>query len=122
MIITKIGIVTKRVIEMLKLNIEINTPIFISESNYKHMLEKHQKDFVRFAAHLDEILAKPDFVGLNPLDKSLEYIKEFKVGNEYVKVAVRMSGGGKCFVRSMYSIPDYRVETFLKIGRFKKLD
>ncbi len=117
----KIGKIKKEIIKILGLDLEYDTPIYIGESNYHHMLEKHKQDFIRFGMHIDNILSNPDFVGINPLDNSLEYIKEYKIENEYIKVAVRVSGRGHYFVKSMYSIPEYRVKKFLHIGRLKKL-
>lgn len=117
----KIGTIKKEVIKILDLNLNCETPIYIGESNYRHMFEKHKADFVKFGAYIDNIIESPDFVGINPRDKSIEYVKEFKIEDEFVKVAVRVSGRGKYFVKSMYSIPGYKVKNFLHIKRFKKL-
>lgn len=39
-----------------------------------------------------EIINSPDYFGKNPLDNSIELVKEFKVdGTNYVKVALRIS-------------------------------
>jgi hypothetical protein len=117
----KIGIITKEVIEVLKLNLRYETPICIGESNYRHMLEKHKSDFIKFGVYIGNIIANPDFVGINPIDNSLEYVKKYKVENYFVKVAVRVSGKGNYFVKSMYSIQEYRVKKFLDMGRLKRL-
>lgn len=118
----KIGKITKEVINILGLDLECDTPIYIGESNYHHMLEKHKQDFIRFGTYIDNIISNPDFVGINPKDKSLEYVKEFKIEDEFVKVAVRVSGGGNHFVRSLYVLNKNRVKKFVKAGKLKKVD
>ncbi|WP_246829769.1 MULTISPECIES: hypothetical protein [Fusobacterium] len=45
-----------------------------------------------------EIINSPDYFGKNPLDNSIELVKEFKVdGTNYVKVALRISNSGVLF-------------------------
>lgn len=117
----KIGTIKKEVIKILDLNLNCETPIYIGESNYRHMFEKHKSDFVKFGAYIDNIIESPDFVGINPIDKSIEYVKEFKIEDEFVKVAVRVSGRGRYFVRSMYTLNKNRVDRFVKSGNLKKL-
>ncbi len=117
----KIGTIKKEIIDILGLNLKYDTPIYIGESNYRHILEKHKSDFIKFGVYIDNIIENPDFVGINPKDKSIEYVKEFKIEDEFVKVAIRVSGKGNYFVKSMYSIPEYKVKKFLHIKRFKKL-
>jgi hypothetical protein len=117
----KIGIITKAVIEILKLDIKENSPIFVSDGNYKHMCDKHPKDFEKYYMHIPEIIRDPNYVGINPKDSSLEYVKEFKINYEFVKTAIRISCNGIFFVRSMYSISPSKSTEFLRIGRFKKL-
>lgn len=122
MAIEKIGVISKTVISVLKLEIKSEQTIFMSNSTYEHILEKHPEDFERFRDKIPEILEIPDYVGINPKDDSIEYIKEFKIEDEFVKVAVRVSGGGMYWVRTMYSVQKHRIHKFKKGGRFKKLD
>ena len=44
---------------------------------------------------METILAAPDYVGQNPTDGSIEYVKEYVINGEYVKVAVRIAGSGR---------------------------
>ncbi|MDR1627512.1 MAG: transposase [Oscillospiraceae bacterium] len=118
--VEKIGIITKAVIEILKLDIKENSPIFVSDGNYKHMCDKHPKDFEKYYMHIPEIIRVPNYVGINPKDSSLEYVKEFKINDEFVKVAIRVSGHGIFFMRSMYMFED--AIKFIKKGRLKKID
>jgi hypothetical protein len=106
---------------VLQVKIARDTPIFISASNYKHIFEKHEEDFVRFGGCINEILKFPDYVGINPKDNSIEYIKEFKIENEHIKVAVRVSKRGNYWVRSMYSVSIRKIKKFIKTKRLKKI-
>lgn len=117
--LNKIGTINKRVINKLGLNID-PTPVYIGDSNVKHMKARHPKDYEKHKNHISLILSKPDYIRINKKDNSLEYVKEFKVGNEYVKVAIRVSSSGKWFVRSMYSLNTNRVNNFIKKGSLIK--
>lgn len=78
------------------------------------MMSKHPKDFAKYEKEISNIISSPDYVGINKKDNSIEYIKEFKIDNEFVKVAVRVSNGNKFFVRSLYVVSNNRVYNFLK--------
>lgn len=66
-------------------------------------------------------MGNPDYVGLNTKDESIEYVKEYKVDDEYVKVAVRVSGNRNYFARSIYVLNKTRVKNFITKGTLKKL-
>ena len=68
-----------------------------------------------------DIIANPDYVGINSKDNSIEYVKEYIVDNEYVKVAVRISSGNRLYARSVYVLNRRRVQNFIKKGTLKKL-
>ena len=118
--IEKIGVISKTVIEVLELDIKEDSPILISDGNYRHMKDRHPEDFEKYSLHIPGILKIPDYVGINPKDTSLEYVKEFEINEEFVKVAVRVSGKGIFYVRSMYTFED--AKKFIEKGRLKKLD
>ena len=59
------------------------------------MKKSHPADFAKYGADLETILAVPDYVGQNPTDGSIEYVKEYVINGEYVKVAVRIAGSGR---------------------------
>ena len=84
------------------------------------MKTSHPEDFEKYGSKLSKILSIPDYVGQNPSDGSIEYVKEFFVEGEYVKVAVRLSGSDKYFARSMYVLNRNRVERFIAKGTLKK--
>jgi hypothetical protein len=117
----KIGVITQDVINVLILSIDPDTPIYIGQSNVTHMLKKHPSAYIKYGSYIHNIVTHPDYVGMNPKDKSIEYVKEFKVDNNYVKVAVRVSSGGKFYARSLYVLNPSRVKNFITNGTLKQL-
>lgn len=110
----KVGKIDDKVITLLELPQPSNKTIFIGQTNINHMMSKHPKDFAKYGNEISHIISSPDYIGINKKDNSIEYIKEFKIDNEFVKVAVRVSNGNKFFVRSLYVVSNNRVYNFLK--------
>ncbi len=86
------------------------------------MRRSHPEDFTKYGADLINILAYPDYVGQNPTDGSIEYVKEFIVDGEYVKVAVRLAKSERFYARSLYILNNTRVKNFIAKGTLKRLD
>lgn len=119
----KVGTLQKNIIEKLDLNFDENSEIFLGDSNINHMKESHPEDFFKYGSYLERILATPDYIGKNPNDESIEYVKTFLIDEqEYIKVAVRVSKGNKLFARSLYVLNNKRVENFIKKGTLIKVE
>jgi len=84
------------------------------------MRSAHPADFTKYGTELINILAAPDYVGQNPTDGSIEYVKEFLTEGEYVKVAVRLAKTDRFYARSLYVLNDKRVKKFIAKGTLKK--
>jgi len=117
----KVGELSQAVISTLGLQMKAGRIILLGESNILHMKTKHPADFYRYAAALPDILTSPDYVGRNPKDGSIEYVKEFIMDGSYVKVAVRVSLSGNLYARSLYILNHNRVNNFIQNGTLKKL-
>lgn len=117
----EVGRLSAQVVELLQLSLKENQPIYLGESNISHMKKRHPDDYSKYGKYLSEILARPDYVGENPKDGSIEYVKEFMVDDEFVKVAVRLSGGGTLYARSLYTLNPNRVKNFIRKGTLKKI-
>lgn len=117
----RVGILTQRVISTLGLSAK-EAPICLGETNIKHMKRRHPADYAQYGQYISLILREPDYVGVNPKDDSIEYVKEFCIDGVYVKVAVRVSAGGTYFVRSLYVLNTDRVKNFIAKGSLKPLD
>lgn len=111
-----IGQVSSSVQHALNLTIMEDRYIYIGESNIKHMKRKHPEDYARYGSKITLILADPDYIGQNPADDSIEYVKEFRINEEYVKVAIRVTQNGKYFARSLYCLNKRRAENFIARG------
>ena len=117
----QVGTIKSDVINALGLTVKDNTPIYLGPSNIQHMNQRHPTDYQKYGTHIPSILATPDYVGVNPSDGSIEYVKEFLIAGEYVKVAVRIAGSGKYFARSLYVLNQKRVKNFIAKGTLKRL-
>ena len=117
----KVGIVSEYIIKLLELSSLRDNNIYMSATNIAHMETSHPSDYAKYKDQIQNILAYPDYVGQNPNDNSIEYVKNFMIDNEYVKVAVRLSSGEKYYARSLYILNRRRVENFIKKGTLKKV-
>ncbi len=123
--IKEVGVISNKFNNIKNLDIN-NNIIYIGEENIEHMKDKHFGTYSLYFCELENILANPDYIGLNPKDDSLEYVKELfnaEIG-EYVKVAVRVSGQGRYYARTMYTLNRNKVNNFIKKGKlfdFKNL-
>lgn len=114
-----IGIINEKIITLLGLQIEANTPIMIGASNIEHMKNKHPDDYNKYKDEIKNILDNPDYIGCNPSDGSIEYVKEYLIDNEYVKVAVRVSSKNKYYARTIYTLNNNRVINYIAKGTLK---
>ena len=117
----QIGKLEKQIIDLLGLNMVPDAPILLGESNIQHMQSRHPAAYAKYGKEIPTILNSPDYVGINPTDNSIEYVKEYKIDGEFVKVAVRVSGGGNLFARSIYVLNSNRTQNFIARGTLKKI-
>ena len=116
----QVGQINQRVIYLLKLNIESGTPIYLGDSNIKHMLLSHPDDYNKYKDKITDIINSPEYVGINPKDQSIEYVKTFSVENKSVKVAIRVSSSGVHFARTLYARDISKVDKFIQKGYLVK--
>lgn len=116
----RVGEVSAEVAALLGRNHLAGKSIYLGPTNVAHMQSSHPADYAKYGAQLSSILAAPDYVGVNQKDGSLEYVKEFLVENEYVKIAVRVSMSGQLFARSLYVLNSNRVRNFIAKGTLIK--
>ncbi|MDO5416083.1 MAG: hypothetical protein Q4F29_02685, partial [Lachnospiraceae bacterium] len=87
-----IGYFKQSIIELLNLNgVRCDTPIYLGESNVEHMKKRHPYEYDKYFSDISEIISEPDYVGVNPSDNSIGFVKEYFVSGEYVRVAVRVT-------------------------------
>ena len=115
-----VGTVTKEVERLLGIDILGDRTIYLGESNLSHMRSAHPEDFEKYGDTMSDILAAPDYVGQNPSDGSIEYVKEFFFFFFYVKVAVRLAKSARFYARSLYVLNPRRVKNYIEKGTLKK--
>lgn len=116
----KIGELEQKVIDTFGLNMTAGTPILCGAANIKHMQTKHPADFEKYGSMIDEIIAAPDYICKHPQKDSIEYVKVFKnENNEHVLVAVRASGKGVLFARTLFVMDKGKVEAYQAKNAFK---
>ena len=114
----KIGEFTKDVINILMLDIEAGTPIYLGESNRKHMESRHPKEYKKYGGRLEKILSEPDYVGLRS-DGTVEYIKAYGV---HIKVAVRVASVGDYYARTLYRVDSRTANRLIEAGEWKTIN
>lgn len=114
----EIGKITKEVIKILNLDYEEEIPIFIGEANIKHMKEKHPIDFEKYGNQIREIIKNPTYLARNEKKQSIEFIKKYRISNEFVLVVVRVSRNNVNFVRTMYVMDEKKVEKYFAHNYF----
>ena len=117
----EVGKLSARIISLLGSSLKAGQPIYLGPGNIAHMQSRHPADYAKYGQYIPLILAQPDYVGENPKDGSIEYVKDFQINGEYVKVAVRLSGGGTLYARSLYVLNPNRVHNFIQKGTLKKV-
>ena len=116
----KIGKITKKIIKTINLDYKKEKDIFIGESNLIHIQKRHPQDYEKYIDKIEEIIRKPTYLARNEKKKSIEFIKEYKIENDFVLVAVRISNNDVNFVRTMYVMSKEKVEKYFKHGYFYK--
>lgn len=121
--VDKIGKFSKKIIDLLNLDIPENTEIYIGNQNREHMEKKHSHDYYYYHHLLPNIIENPAYVGIEPKNNSIEYIKEVSIDpNVIIKIAIRVSSNGKYFVRTMYNISDHKIQSALNKGYLFKVE
>ncbi len=115
----KIGKVNKKVIKILNLNYTKEEPIFIGDRNINHIKREHPEDFKKYGKDIENIIKNPTYVARSPKG-SIEYIKEYKIDNEFVLLAVRVSNKGVMFARTLFVMTERKKNIYLKNGYAKK--
>ncbi|KRQ86912.1 hypothetical protein ABG79_01403 [Caloramator mitchellensis] len=118
-----VGFLNKKIIDMLGIDIKEGTEIILGESNIEHMKIKHPNDYQKYGDKIIEIINTPTYVCKHPKKDSIEFIKVFiNENNDHVLVAVRASGKGILYVRTLFVMSLDKVEKYKSKGAFKYYD
>lgn len=117
----KIGSFSQEVIELLELNIIAGTPIYIGPSNIEHIKSRHPYEYEKYFPYISDIISAPSYVGRNPADQSITFVKFFQTGEEYVRVAVRVTTNGTAFAKTLHLLSTVNAERYIEKGTLKTL-
>lgn len=118
----QIGKVSKKVIELLGLNYKEELPIILGDTNIEHMKRQHFEDYKKYGKDIKNIIENPTYIAKNPKQGSIEYIKEYKIDDEFVLVAVRISNQGTMFAKTLFTMTERKKDIYLKNGYAKKYE
>ena len=118
----QIGKLTKKVIQLLNLKYEENIPIILGDTNIEHMKRQHFEDYMKYGKDIKEIINNPTYIARNPKQDSIEYIKEYRLNNEFVLVAVRITNNRRLFARTLFKMTERKRDIYLKKGYAKKYE
>lgn len=118
----QIGKVNKKVIKILNLDYKEELPIILGETNIEHMKSQHPKDYEKYGKNINEIVQNPTYIAKNPNQGSIEYIKEYKINNDFVLVAVRISNNGTMFAKTLFTMTERKINIYLKMVMQKNMN
>lgn len=117
-----IGYISQSVVDALNLCIKPNTPVFIGDSNIEHIKSRHPYEYDKYYGDIGAIINSPDYVGINPKDASILFVRLYEVNGEYIRVAVKVTASGKCYAKTLHSLSTCNTERYLEKGTLKRLD
>jgi hypothetical protein len=85
------------------------------------MKDSHPKDYNMYVVNLKEILSDPTYISKHPHNGSIEYVKVYPnadTNEEHVMVAVRVSGNGNYFARTLFVMSKEKVKIYKEKGFF----
>lgn len=117
-----IAFIRKEIIDILKLDILPDTPVYIGETNIEHIKNRHPYEYEKYLPDIGQIIDTPDYVGINPKDASILFVKLYEVHGEYIRVAVRITTAGRCYAKTLHLLSTCNAERYIEKGTLKKLD
>ena len=60
-------------------------------------------------------------MGRSPSDESISFVKFFQIGEEYVRVAVRVTTNGTAFAITLHLLSTVNAERYIEKGTLKAL-
>lgn len=112
----QVGTFSGDVITKLQLNIIPGTPIYIGDSNEEYIKNKHPYKYDKYYNKIPDIISSPDYIGLNPREHSIQYVKKFRINSEYIRVAIRITRKHKCFVKTLHLLSTHNAERYIIKG------
>ena len=103
------------------MDIPAGTPIYIGSNNIEHIKSRHAYEYGKYFPYISNIISAPNYVGKNPSDESIPFVKFFQTGKEYVRVAVRVTTNGTVFAKTLHLLSTVNAERYIEKGTLKTL-
>lgn len=117
-----IAFIKKEIIDLLKLDLSPDTPVYIGDTNLEHIKNRHPYEYEKYLPDMEYIIETPDYVGISPKDSSILFVKLYEVQGEYIRVAVRITSNGTCYAKTLHLLSTCNAERYIEKGTLKKLD
>ena len=103
--------------------LNINLPvaeIYQSDGLVKHIAKRHP-GFEKYMSDIPDIVANPDYIGVNP--KENNSVELIKILDDNILVAIKLDkDDNHLFVASLYNISNSKLQNRLNSGRLKKYE
>lgn len=120
--VKQIGEISQNVIDLLGLKMESNTPILIGKSNIEHIKNRHPYEYDKYFGEIENILQNPNYIGMNPKENSIMFVKEYEANSEFIRVAIKVTANKKCYAKTLHLLSTCNVERYIEKGTLIKLD
>ena len=64
---------------------------------------------INIGMNIEDIISNPTYIAKNPKQGSIEYIKEYKIDDKFVLVAVRTTNTGTMFARTLFTMTERKI-------------
>ena len=87
----------------------------------KHILKRHP-DCLQYVGLIPDILSSPDYIGVNPNEKSISF-ELVKVVAENVQIGIKLDAAENyLYVATLHTITSAKLKHGIENGRLKKFD
>ncbi len=116
----KVGEYIDKFNKILGINIK-ETEIYRSKGLPTHMIKRKHFKTLKYIDYIPDIIASPDYVGVNPNENGTESIELVKRYKDNILLGIKVdSENGILYVSTMHDIQESKIERRLYSGRLKK--
>ena len=91
-------------------------------SQEEHIKSRHPYEYEKYFCDIEDIIRVPDYIGKNPHDASILFVRLYEVCGEYIRVAVKITPYGNCYAKTLHLLSTCNAERYIEKGTLKKLD
>lgn len=115
-----VGKFNKKFNTILNINIKPKE-IYRSKGLPAHMLKRSHFDSLKYIDYIPDIIINPDYIGVNPNEKSGETIELVKRYSDNILIGIKLDKKNDyLYVSTMHSINESKIQNRLHSGRLKE--